>query len=53
MERIPTINPANMENTECSIIKVHAPLINLKVGVLLDQVNYYALLHFHYFKHFG
>ena len=26
-----------MENMECSIVKVHIPLVDLKVGVLLDH----------------
>jgi len=32
-----TINPAITENTECPIIKVQAPVINLKVGLLFDH----------------
>ena len=34
MKSISTINPAIMENTECTIIKAHAPVIDIKVGVL-------------------
>jgi len=34
MKSIPTIKPAIMENTECTIVKVHAPVIDIKVGVL-------------------
>ena len=37
MKSIFAINPAIMENMECSIFKVCAPVINLKVGVLLDH----------------
>ena len=37
MKSISTINPAIMENTECLIVKVHAPFIDLKVGVSLDH----------------
>ena len=33
LKSISTINPAIMENTECSIVKVRASFINLKVGV--------------------
>jgi len=34
---IPAINPANTENTECSIVEVRASFIDLKVDVLLDH----------------
>jgi len=36
MKSIVAINAAIMENTECSIIKKRAPVINLKKGVSLD-----------------
>ena len=35
MKSISIINPAITENTECSIVKMHVPVINLEVGVLL------------------
>ena len=34
---ISTINLANTENTEHSIVKVHAPIVNLKMGGSLDH----------------
>ena len=37
MKGISTINPAITENTEFSIIKMHAISINIKVGVSLDR----------------
>ena len=37
MKSISTINPANMENMECLIIKARASSINLKVGVSLNR----------------
>ena len=43
MKRIFTINPAITENTECSIVKVCASFINLKVGV---SFNYGVSLRF-------
>ena len=36
MKSISTINPAVMENTECSIVKARTSFIDFKVGVLLD-----------------
>ena len=33
MKSISTIKPAIMENTECTIVKAHAPVIDIKVGV--------------------
>ena len=33
-QSISTINPAIMENTECTIVKARAPVIDIKVGVL-------------------
>jgi len=35
MKSISTINPAIKENMECSIVKVYAPVIDMKVGVSL------------------
>ena len=35
METISTINPAITKNTECSIVKAHAQVIDIKVGVSL------------------
>ena len=43
MKSISVFNPAITENTECSIVEVHASFINLKVGVSLDSG---VLLHF-------
>jgi len=40
MKSISTINPAITENAECSIAKVLASFINLKVGVSLDLYHY-------------
>ena len=37
MKSITTINPAIMENTECSIVEACTSFINLKVGVLFDH----------------
>ena len=37
MKSISTINPAIMENTEYSIVAVHASFVDLKVGALLDH----------------
>ena len=34
MKSISTINPAIMENTEYTIVKARAPVIDIKVGVL-------------------
>jgi len=34
MKSFSTINPAITENTECMIVKVRTPVINIKVGVL-------------------
>jgi len=36
MKSIFTIKPAIAENTECLIVKAQVPLVDLKVGVLLD-----------------
>ena len=33
MKSISTTNPAIMENTECMIVNVHTPVIDIKVGV--------------------
>ena len=33
MKSISKINPAITENTECMIVKAHAPVIDIKVGV--------------------
>ena len=32
MKNISTINPAIKENTECAIVKVRIPVIDIKVG---------------------
>ena len=50
MKSIPINNPAITENMECSNIKVHTPVIDLKVVVLLGHS---VSLHFvfDYFKH--
>jgi len=45
MKSISTINPAIIKSTDCSIIKVHASFINLKVDLLLDHY-FIAMLHF-------
>ena len=37
MKSISTINSAITENTECSIVKMCASFIDLKVGVSLDH----------------
>jgi len=37
MKSISTINPAITESMQHSIAKVHAPVIKLKVGLLLDH----------------
>ena len=37
MKSVSTINPANMENIEQSIVKACASFIDLKVGVSLDH----------------
>ena len=34
MKSIPTIKPAITENTDDMIVKAHAPVIDIKVGVL-------------------
>ena len=34
MKSIYTTNPAITENTECMIVKVRAPVIDIKMGVL-------------------
>ena len=34
MKSISTINPAITENTDGTIVKAHAPVIDIKVGVL-------------------
>jgi len=34
MKIISTIKPAITENMECTIVKAHAPVIDIKVGVL-------------------
>jgi len=34
MKTIYTTNPAIKENVECKIVKVHAPVINIKVDAL-------------------
>ena len=44
MRRISTINPVIKENMECFNVRVHAPVINQKVGVLLD--HNIIMLHF-------
>ena len=36
MKSISTINPAIMENTDGMIVKVCAPVIDIKVGVLVS-----------------
>jgi len=33
MKIIPTIKPAITENTECTIVKAHTPVIDIKVGM--------------------
>ena len=33
MKSISKINPDITENTECSIVKAHVPVIDIKVGV--------------------
>ena len=46
-ESISTIKPAISENTECTIIKVHTPVIDIKSGcVAIIRCNYYPLFHF-------
>jgi len=41
-----------MENTECSIVKAHTPVFDLKVGVSLNQDVSLRLVS-SYFEHFG
>ena len=48
MKSISIIIAAITENTECTIVKVHAPVIDLKA---LNTVYHYALFHFQLFKH--
>jgi len=43
---------ANIESTECSIIRVCTLVINLKVGVLLDHSVRLCIIS-SYFEHFG
>jgi len=45
MKSISTINPAITENMECSIIKVYASFIDLKVCVSLDHDVYITVFH--------
>ena len=41
MKSIPTINSAITVNTECSIVKACAPVIDLNVGVSLGDDPYW------------
>ena len=51
MKRILTINPAITENTECLIVKVRTPAIDIKVGVsLYNKVYNYSSFHFQLFE---
>ena len=50
---ISKINPTITENTEFSIIKVHALFINLKVDVSLDHNVSLASFHFQLSEYFG
>ena len=52
MKSISTINPAITKNTKNLIVKMHTPVIKLKVGVLLDR-SVLLLFIYSYFKHFG
>ena len=47
MKSISTTNPAIMKNMECTIVKAHAPIIDIKVGVSLKHG---ASLHFKLFE---
>ena len=40
MKSVSKINPAIMENMECSIIEAWASLLSLKVGASLDLYHY-------------
>jgi len=55
MKSISTINPAITENTDGTIVKVHAPVIDIKVGVYITTyksgcVYHYALFCFQAFE---
>ena len=51
MKNISSLNPAIMDNAECLIVKVHAPIINQKVGMSLSH-NVSLCFNSSYFKHF-
>ena len=53
MKSICTINPAITENTESSIVKVHASFIDLKWVYLLIIVYYNDSFHFQLFNMLG
>ena len=42
-KRASTINPVITENTECSIVEVHAPVIDSKVGMSLVSLCFVSL----------
>ena len=52
MKSISTINAAITENMKCLIVKVHAPVIDLKVGVSPDHSVSLFSFRFQLFKHF-
>ena len=52
IKSIPSINPAITEITEYSIIKVHASVIDLKVGMSLGHGVSLCLIS-SYFEHIG
>ena len=47
---ISTNNPAITENMKCTIVKVHTPVIDIKVGVSFNMVYRYASFHFQLFE---
>ena len=49
MKSISTITPAITENMEYMIVKAHAPVIDMKVGV--STVYHYASFCFQLFEH--
>ena len=50
MTSISTIKPAITENTECTIVKAHAPVVDLNVVCHLNTVYHYASFRFHLFE---
>ena len=50
MKSITTTNLAITENTECTIVKVHVPVIDIKWVRRLNTVYYYASFHYQLFE---